>query len=293
MTEMTWPAHAAEALRSHPRSFGSFRYVYPVLSRRAGGISIGVNLTPTGACNFDCIYCQVDRTQLTEVDFLDLDAMLCELAALLDSVAPGALDAVPPFDVVDPTPRVVRDVALAGDGEPTVLRNFETVVDRVLRCMDKQPSASVPLRLFTNATRLDRPNVARAVDRIVAAGGEIWAKLDAGSEAAYRRINRCAVPFETVLSNLAGTARRVPIVVQSMFLRWGGMAPDPGEIEAYVERLEKIVRGGGRIDRVQVYTVARPPADPGIGPLEAEALEAIAGRVRARLTVPVAVFPAP
>ena len=45
----------------HARLFEHNRFVYPVLSRRSGGISIGVNLNPDKICNFDCIYCQVDR----------------------------------------------------------------------------------------------------------------------------------------------------------------------------------------------------------------------------------------
>ena len=50
------------AHRQHPRRFEDFKFVYPVLSRRAHGISIGINTNPDKVCNFDCIYCQVDRT---------------------------------------------------------------------------------------------------------------------------------------------------------------------------------------------------------------------------------------
>ena len=54
---------------AHPRVFAANRYVYPVLSRRAGGISIGVNLNLDQSCNFRCIYCQVDRSQPAEAEF--------------------------------------------------------------------------------------------------------------------------------------------------------------------------------------------------------------------------------
>ena len=47
--------------QEHPRSFEQFRFVYPVVSRRSGGVSIVVNLNPDTTCNFDCVYCQVDR----------------------------------------------------------------------------------------------------------------------------------------------------------------------------------------------------------------------------------------
>ena len=50
----------------HERSFEANRFVYPVLSRRAGGLSVGINLNPDKICNFDCIYCQVDRVSPAE-----------------------------------------------------------------------------------------------------------------------------------------------------------------------------------------------------------------------------------
>ena len=57
---------------AHPRNFEANRYVYPVLSRRAGGISIGVNLNLDKICNFHCVYCQVDRGEPGEKEFVEL-----------------------------------------------------------------------------------------------------------------------------------------------------------------------------------------------------------------------------
>ena len=51
----------SDALQDHPRTHAGNRYVYPVISRRAGGLSIGINLSADKLCNFHCIYCQVDR----------------------------------------------------------------------------------------------------------------------------------------------------------------------------------------------------------------------------------------
>ena len=50
-----------EAHRRHDRHFRDSKYVYPVLSRRSQGISVGINLNPDRRCNFDCVYCQVER----------------------------------------------------------------------------------------------------------------------------------------------------------------------------------------------------------------------------------------
>ena len=63
----------------HPRLFQGNKFVYPVLSRRSRGISVGVNLNPDKVCNFDCIYCQVDRRSEAETRFVATDRLLGEL----------------------------------------------------------------------------------------------------------------------------------------------------------------------------------------------------------------------
>ena len=69
------PIHDAGARRAfamHDRVWQANRYVYPVVSRRSKGISIGVNLNPDKVCNFDCIYCCVDRKQTGKYKEVDL-----------------------------------------------------------------------------------------------------------------------------------------------------------------------------------------------------------------------------
>src|SRR6267143_906869 len=75
----------------HPRRFEENRFVYPVLSRRSEGISVGVNLNPNKVCNFDCIYCQVDRTTQSETRFVEMEQLVGELDETLELVASGRL----------------------------------------------------------------------------------------------------------------------------------------------------------------------------------------------------------
>ena len=77
--------------RSHSRKYELNRFVYPVLSRRSRGISIGVNLNPDKVCNFDCIYCQVDRVSAAETKFVELSQLLDELDHVLGLVTSGEL----------------------------------------------------------------------------------------------------------------------------------------------------------------------------------------------------------
>lgn len=274
----------------HDRDFHDQRYVYAVLSRRSRGISVGLNLNPDRACNFDCVYCQVDRRTLSPAADLDLGILLRELEATLDAVTSGAIYRDRRFEAVPRPLRRLNDIAFSGDGEPTAVREFDAVVEAVASLKRAQRLDPVKLVLITNATLLHRPTVRRALEVLDAHQGEIWAKLDAGTEAYYRSIDRSVVRFDRILGNLLETSRRRPIVIQSLFASLEGKAPSDEEVLAYSERLRGLIAGGGKIALVQVHTVARAPADARVSPLSDEALQRIGTALRERVDVPVAVF---
>src|SRR5262245_14721820 len=120
----TLPLHS-----DHARLFEHNRFVYPVLSRRSGGISIGVNLNPDKICNFDCIYCQVDRRSESETQFVETNALLDELRSTLDLVISGRIYETPKFHDVPPHLRRLNDIAFSGDGEPTTYKNFDEIIE--------------------------------------------------------------------------------------------------------------------------------------------------------------------
>lgn len=288
---MTNPLSLLPQHADHPRTYRDNKFVYPVLSRRSRGISIGINLNPDKICNFDCLYCQVDRRSDAELDFVDLPALLEELRWTLDHVLSGSLFADPAFAGVPAELRRLNDLAFSGDGEPTTLKNFEEVVERVAELKRGSGLNHVKLVLITNASMFHRATVQRALDAIVRAPGEIWAKLDAGTAEYYHVIERTPIPFARILENLELAARRNPLVIQSLFLRHQGQPPGDAEIDAYIGCLERIRAAGGKLDRVQVYTIARPPADASVTPLSDAEVDAIAARVRAALAIPTESYP--
>src|SRR5262245_2561604 len=78
-------------IRDHRCTFEDNRYVYAVMSRRSKGLSIGINLNPDKLCNFDCVYCQVDRQTPPVVRDVDVPRLREELEDMLDCVQGGAL----------------------------------------------------------------------------------------------------------------------------------------------------------------------------------------------------------
>ena len=279
------------AITSHPRLFEANRYVYPVLSRRSGGLSIGVNLNPDKACNFNCIYCQVDRRTPPRDREVDLDVVAGELRALPKDARSGALFNHATFRDVPDALKRVNDIAFSGDGEPTAYPRFREAVDRVVAVKRELGLGEVKLVVLTNCSRLHRPDVRRALETMHRHNGEIWAKLDAGRASYYGLVNRSRVPFDRIVENLRNAARQWPLVVQTLWMRIRGTPPPPEEVSAYCDLLADVLEGGGKLKLIQLHTVARPPAESYVAPLPGEALDRIADTVRSRLSgVPVAVY---
>jgi wyosine [tRNA(Phe)-imidazoG37] synthetase (radical SAM superfamily) len=278
----------------HRRVWRNFDYCYPVVSRRSRGVSLGVNLNPDKVCNFDCVYCEVDRLTPPQRKDLDLDQLDQELGLLLDLATSGELYDIPPFDSARPEQRRLNDIAFSGDGEPTTAREFAEVVERVARLKQQRGLDLVKLVLITDSSRLQAPEVVHGLGTLMANQGEIWAKLDAGTEAFYREICRSQIPFQRILDNLLATARRWPILIQTLFLDWKGSGPGDAELEAYCARLEHILAQGGQLQAIQLYTVARPTPEPEARPLGRLAMDAIAASLRGRLPgLPVEVYYGP
>lgn len=267
--------------QDHRRELGDNLYVYAVVSRRARGLSIGINLNPGRDCSFLCRYCQVERSAPPVVHPVDTGRLGTELDRLLGLVSSGRLWQNPPFDTVKPELQRVADIAFAGDGEPSTCAELATAVTVVGRVRAAHGLEAVPLRLLSNGSGLHTPTGQRALARFHALGGELWFKLDAGTPRAYQQVNCSAVPFERVLDNLLLVSRLQPVVIQALFCELAGEGPSQDDIDAWLQRLEDTVRKGGRVRLVQVTTVARAPRDPGCRALGRAHLEAIAAQVRA------------
>jgi wyosine [tRNA(Phe)-imidazoG37] synthetase (radical SAM superfamily) len=303
---------------NHSRSFKDNKYVYPVLSRRAKGISVGINLNPDKVCNFNCVYCQVDRKPGANViptkvgiqnDGLILDScfrrndkrlgsfsneinlslLSTELEETLDLIKTGRLFSIPPFDKIPSELRHLSDIAISGDGEPTTVSLFYEVIEEIVRvktaCFN-----DIKIILITNASGLNRPRVQDALDLIYKNNGETWAKLDAGSESYYKKVCRSNVSLQYIVCNIISAAQKYPIVIQSCFNKIGKIHPPMDEIERYALLLKEMAESGGMIRLVQIYTVARPPAEHYVAPLSEAELAFIASKVQEIANLPSEIY---
>ena len=277
--------------QNHSRSFKENRYVYPVLSRRSKGISVGINLNPDKVCNFNCIYCQVDRNGSAPGISVDISQICRELAETLELIKTGKIFLIPPFDKVPPELRHISDIAISGDGEPTMFPGFYEVVQEVLKIKEEwEERGHFPLVLISNSTGLNRPKVQDAIDLIYKNNGEVWLKLDAGSEDFHKKVSGSDIQLRVIIQNIKSVSIRHPVVIQSCFFRIDNSPFLVREIEDYCLRLKEIVESGGKIRLIQIYTLARPPREDYVSPLSQNELNFIAGKVQETVNIPAEIY---
>lgn len=261
----------------HSRDSAGMRYVYPVISRRAGGVSIGINLNSNNACNWHCIYCQVPELKRGGPPPIDLVMLERELNEFLHWALSGDFMATRvPADV-----RRLVDVAFSGNGEPTSAAEFAevvTLVEQVLAAHDLV--GKLVLRLITNGSLLDRKGVQIGITRIGRAGGEVWFKLDSATSAGLARINGIRVRPELVRRRLARCSALAPTWVQTCLFRLDGEVPDATETQAYLALLAPLATA---LAGVHLYSLARQSLQeeaPRLGRMEVGWMEQMAERIR-------------
>lgn len=274
---------------ANPRDFLDNRFVYVTISPRAKGLSVGVNFCPDKQCNFDCVYCEVNRAIPPRDQTLDVEVMGEELETTLRLIQQGGLQLLPQFRALPPQLLKLKHVCLSGDGEPTLCPNFLDAVQKVLhlRALGRTPFFKVVL--VTNSSALDRPEVQEAL-QFFTRQDEIWAKLDAGTEDYLRKVNQTDVPLEKILSNILLTARKRPVVIQSLFAAIDGEEPGLVEIDAFAARLEDLVKRGAQISLVQIYSATRPMFHTECAHLSLRRLSQIAQTVRTKTGLKVEIF---
>lgn len=265
------------------------RFVYVVVSPRAHGLSVGVNMNPSKRCNFDCVYCEVDRSVPPRDQKLEVSVMVEELGHTLQLAVSGELQSRPGFQSLPPELLELRHVALSGDSEPTLSCAFREAIHSIvhLRALGKFPFFK--LVLISNATALDIPQVQLGL-QCLTPSDEIWLKLDGGTQKFVDRINRPKVPLDRVLDNILMTGKQRPIVIQSLFARFNDEEPPAPEIDQFVARLRELKEAGAKISLVQIYSAMRPTTYPLCGHLSLKSLSRIAQIVRAGTGLAVEVF---
>lgn len=240
----------------HDRNKAGLRYVYPVLSRRAGGLSIGINLNTNNACNWRCIYCQVPDLIRGSAPEPDLQELENELHYFLNDLIHGD------FFERESVPREIRricDIALSGNGEPGMVRGLGSVIDIIIRAMDDFGlKGRIKLVLITNGSMMKKKAVQAAIAKMSQAGGEVWFKVDSVTPSGIRRINDARGSLKSTLERLQICSQLCPTWIQTCVFALDGAPPDEKETSAYLAFIDQTKSRGIGIRGVLLYGIARP-----------------------------------
>lgn len=275
-------------IANHDRDSAALRYVYPVVSRRAGGISVGINLNINNACNWRCIYCQVPELTRGTAPTVDLIRLENELHDFLNELLHGnfMLRRVPEGA------RRINDIALSGNGEPTSALEFSQVIESIARVRREVAlPAVVKTVLITNGSLLHRIPVQQGLRNMAKLNGEVWFKLDRAGAAGMQRINDTRTSMRKVRSNLIAAIACCPTWLQTCWFALDDEPPSRQDEDDYLEFVAALLRDGHQLQGVLLYSLARPSLQteaPRLSSLPDEYLQIFAGRI-AKLGLPVKV----
>ena len=263
----------------HDRGSAALRYVYPVVSRRAGGVSVGINLNPNNACNWRCIYCQVPGLTRGSAPPVDLAVLEKELRGFLDGLLHGDFMQ----SRIPEGMRRINDIALSGNGEPTSAAEFARVIELIGRVRSEAGLPdTVKTVLITNGSLLYRGEVQQGLRAMAQLNGEVWFKLDRASEAGMKLINDTSISMDKVRDNLIAAISLCPTWLQTCWFALDGKPPSRQDEDDYLEFVSALLRDGHKLRGVLLYGLARSSLQaeaPRLSRLPLENLQAFAKRI--------------
>ena len=265
---------------NHNRDIAGLKYIYPVLSRRAGGLSVGINFNTNNACNWRCIYCQVPDLKLGAAPEMDFQLLEDELRFFLQTVIQG--DFYQRFQVAEHQ-RVIKDIAISGNGEPSSLKDFTKAVEligQVATELGVFPDSHYVL--ITNGSLIHLPKVQDGLKVLKTYGGEVWFKLDSATEQGQTLINNAQQSCQSHINNLILATQYCPTKLQICLLDCDSKGLTEKEQTALLDLLANI-KANTDLQSVMLYTIARPSLQPEahrLAPLQVTVLNDFADEIR-------------
>lgn len=267
--------------QDHNRQIEGMTYVYPVMSRRAGGLSIGINFNPNNACNWRCIYCQVPDLQRGSAPDINFTQLADELQRFLDYVLNGSFYS--DFQV-QPAHRQIKDIAISGNGESTSVREFARAIQLIGEIATTHGLfPSCRFILISNGSLIHHTATQQGLKTLHQFNGELWFKIDSATAAGRKLINNCVLSDRQLLDNLTVATGLCTTRIQTCMLHYQE-AWSEQEQQAYLDLLSQIKQRQLAIAEILLYSVARQSFQPEAGQLKSvdiDTLNAFADRIRA------------
>ncbi len=247
------------SISDHSRDIAGLKYVYPVISRRAGGLSIGINLNVNNACNWRCLYCQVPDLTRGSAPDVNLELLEEELRFFLQQVLHGNF--YQQYQVPESL-QTIKDIAVSGNGEPSSARNFAEIIERIGEiAVEQSVFPGSHYVLISNGSLIHQQPVQQALKQLNRFNGEVWFKLDRGSSSERKIINGCVDSNDKILQRLKTASGLCQTKIQTCLVKYRHLSWQPEERRAYLDIMEQ-VRQSGTVKEVMLYSMARQSLQP-------------------------------
>ena len=264
-------------IHDHSRELSGLKYIYSVISRRAGGLSIGVNLNVNNACNWQCIYCEIPNLTRGSPPPIELNLLEEELRFFLHEIIHGDYME----KNVSAEDRHLKDIAFSGNGEPTSAEEFPEVILIVKKILEEfNLLHKIKIRLITNGSLMHKTSVIKGVEMLKEMNGEVWFKVDSATEESIKTINQVNLKAHQIFERLRNSINVCPTFIQTCIFTIDGKGPSEKDVDAYLQLVGEVKTD---IQGVHLYGLARPSLQPqakSLGRISEEALEDIAKKLR-------------
>jgi len=244
------------SIHDHSRELSGLKYIYSVISRRAGGLSIGVNLNVNNACNWQCIYCEIPNLTRGAPPPIELDVLEDELRFFLHEIIHG--DYMEKNVAIED--RHLKDIAFSGNGEPTSAEEFPQVILIVKKILEEfNLLHKIKIRLITNGSLMHKESVLEGIQVLAKMNGEVWFKVDTALEESTKVINQVNIKPQQAIDRLKRCSEICPTFVQTCIFTIDNKEPNNKEIDAYIKLIDSAKKS---IKGVHLYGIARPSMQP-------------------------------
>jgi len=218
----------------------------PVPSRRLG-FSLGVDTIPFKTCSLDCIYCQLGRTTNKTVErkeYVMADGILKELEKILEKG------------------KRIDYITFSGSGEPTLNSKIGEMIKRIKKL------TSIPVAVLTNGTLLYLPQMQEALSH----ADVVIPSLDAVSQDIFKKVNRPhpSLNIDRIISGISSFSKEFKGKIWLEIMLVKGVNDSLEEMRKTAKITEDI-----NLEKIQLNTVVRPPAEEFAQALSLEELKRI------------------
>ena len=272
-------------ITNHDRNIFQGKYIYPVVSRRAGGLSLGINLNTNNACNWQCIYCEVPNLVRGKPELINLQELESELDYWLDQIINKSF-----LSQYTKSKTEFKDIAFSGNGEPTASKQFKDVINILIKKINEyELDKKIIIRLITNGSYMANPVIQQSLSLINNFNREIWFKIDRMNKDDIQAVNQVNLSLATIKKNLEAALKNSPTVIQTCLFRLNDKLPSLESLDAYTNFLKPYEK---KIKGIHLYSLARlseQPSQKELTRLTKSELEVIASKIKV-LNIPVHIF---